>query len=109
MMDYYSSPLLALLYIMFSRQNEDTRKLPKIGDLTRDICILFLYPTQDVVSKSFERHLNVGDVRWTLKQRRVLTGYKLKSGDRQDNPMKYPAQEKKDQKSSFNTTKILKI
>ena len=48
MMDYYSSPLFALLYIMFSRQNENTRKLPKIGDFTRDICILFLYTSSNL-------------------------------------------------------------
>ena len=29
---------------------------------------------QDVVLTSFQRHLNVMDVRWTLKQRCVLTG-----------------------------------
>ena len=30
--------------------------------------------TQDVVLTSIQRHLNVMDVRWTLKQRCVLTG-----------------------------------
>ena len=30
--------------------------------------------TQDVVLTSFQRHLTVMDVRWTLKQRCVLTG-----------------------------------
>ena len=29
---------------------------------------------QDVVLTSIQRHLNVMDVRWTLKQRSVLTG-----------------------------------
>ena len=33
--------------------------------------------TQYVVSTSFQRHLNVGDVRWTLKQRHVLSGLDL--------------------------------
>ena len=35
--------------------------------------------TQDVVLTSIQRHLNVTDVRWTLKQRCVLTGKSIKT------------------------------
>ena len=38
--------------------------------------LVYTLLTQDVVLTSFQRHLIVMDVRWTLKQRRVLTGYR---------------------------------
>ena len=53
----------------------------EVGEIFRSILplmyLILSLLSQDVVLTSSQRHLNVMDVRWTLKQRCVLTGMQL--------------------------------